>query len=85
MRIKKARVKKNKAPIESTSARPSRKQDKEKGGDAEKELFGVHIINSEDIENHFGTFEKKTSDATVGESKTELSTGRRGDGESSAN
>lgn len=64
--MKNSQEKKIKTSVKKAFApRPSDKRKKEKAGDAVEELFGVHIISDEDIENHFGTSEKESD----GESK----------------
>jgi hypothetical protein len=61
MTKKKTKEGSGKARIEGASAeRPSRKSNK-KPDDTVKEFMGVHVINLQDIENHFGTSETKES------------------------
>lgn len=78
MKIKKSKERKIKSPLKKVSApRQSDKGEKRKSGEAAEELFGVHIISSEDIENHFGVPEKESDSrmqqesAQPGESKNE--------------
>lgn len=60
MTKKKTKEGSGKARVKSQSAaRPTRKSNK-KTDDAVKELMGVHVINSQDIENHFGTSETES-------------------------
>ena len=62
MTKKKTKEGSGKAEIESASTeRPSRKSNNKPDGGAVKEFMGVHVINSQDIENHFGTSETKES------------------------
>jgi hypothetical protein len=78
MKIKKSKARTIKNPLKNAPApRQSDKGENQKSGGAAEELFGVHIISSEDIENHFGVSETE-SDSPVrqesempGESKNE--------------
>lgn len=58
MKIKKSKARTIKNPLKKAPA-PSQSDtgENQKSGDAVEELFGVHIISSEDIENHFGVSE----------------------------
>lgn len=76
--MKKSKAKRSETPVKKTSAaHPAPdKPKKDKTGNSVKDLYGVHIINAEDIENHFGTSDTKSVNDTqkedaTGESKTE--------------
>lgn len=62
MAKKKTGVKKNESRTKGSSARVS---GREAGDAAEAEVSGVHVINRQDIENHFGASETKRSDVNV--------------------
>lgn len=62
--MKNPKSKKIKTSIKNTSASPRNRKEK-LSGDKVEELFGVHLFNEADIENHFGTSEEKRD----GESK----------------
>ena len=58
MKIKKSKERTIKNPLKKAPAPgQSDKGEKQKSGNTAVELFGVHVINSEDIENHFGVSE----------------------------
>lgn len=67
MAKKKAGAKPEKSRIKSASAsaQPPSKANEKPDDDAVKEFTGVHVINSRDIENHFGTSETESSDGGV--------------------
>jgi hypothetical protein len=77
--MKKPKEKTIKTSIQKTpAAHPAPgKPKKDKTGNAAKDLYGVHIISAEDIENHFGTSDKKAigdkrkNEAATDESKIE--------------
>lgn len=61
--MRKSKQKETKKPIKKMPApRPAVKQKKKQTDDKVEELFGVHIISDEDIENHFGTSESDSGD-----------------------
>lgn len=66
MAKKKTRAKNTEAHAESkAAARPSRKSNKKPKDDQVKEFMGVHVINSRDIENHFGTTETESGGDSI--------------------
>lgn len=66
MTKKKTKEGSGKAKTESKSAaRPSGKSNKKPDDAAVKELMGVHVINSKDIENHFGASETEPGGESV--------------------
>ena len=59
MTKKKTGAKKNESSIKGASANSPIKPGKETEG-TENEILGVHVINRQDVESHFGTSETKT-------------------------
>ena len=67
MQKKTAAQKSKKTPPkrDSTTAHPPGKSNEKTGSETVEEFLGVHVIGSQDIENHFGTSEIKTGDGSV--------------------